>query len=291
MIRLPITDADLLNRIDGENATWRARAQARTAEFVANGAYQDRGNFWSDIKLVFMRLQNFKCVFCERPLAREAVGVIEHDVEHFRPKGRVTAWPKARGPTYGFSTGGPAPNGYFWLAYDPLNYATACKPCNSTLKSDAFPIAGSARGAVGATPAQLLATEKPFLIYPIGSSDDDPEDLITFEGISAKPKVRSGHRKRRAEVTIDFFRLNTREELWHERFHVIRAMFDAYDITQTSAFSVDRQGEASDTLKSMTHARSPHASCARRFLELLNTDRTAAWNIYTSAKAYLSQPI
>lgn len=290
MIRYPITDAELVGLIDARDATWRARAQARTAALTAAGKYVKASEFWSDIKLVFMRLQHFKCVFCERAMAGEAVGAVEHDVEHFRPKGRATVWPKPRAPQYAFGTGPADAKGYYWLAYDLGNYAAACKPCNSTLKSDAFPIAAPARGAAGMTAHALLKAEKPFLIYPIGDTDEDPEDVLTFAGILAEPRAKSGHRRRRAEVMIDFFRMNTREELWHGRFHVIRALFDAY-AASVQGLTPQHKAEGAATLVSMTDPSAPHASCARRYLEQIRTDAAAAWTTYEMAKTYLSQKI
>lgn len=290
MIRYPISNAELVALVDAENGTWRTRAQTRTQALTTAGRYVKASEFWSEIKIVFMRLQHFKCVFCERPLAGEQVGAVEQDVEHFRPKGRVTAWPKKKGPKYTFSTGAADPKGYYWLAYDLQNYAASCKPCNSTLKSDGFPIAAAARGPPLSSVGSLHASETPFLIYPIGDIDDDPEELITFNGIVVQAKATDEAGKRRAQVTIDFFKLNEREELWHQRAHIIRSMFDAFDISRT-ALDHDRRQDALDTLDNMTDPQSPHTSCARRYRELLETNPAGGWELYKVAKTYLKRPI
>ena len=288
MIRYPVSKPELTALVDDENGTWQARASIRTQALVAAARYTKASEFWTDVKIVFMRLQHFKCVFCERPLAGETVGAVEQDVEHFRPKGRVTAWPKKKGPSYAFSTGGPDAKGYYWLAYDLENYAASCKPCNSTLKSDAFPIAAAQRGGAVNTVRDLYVAERPYLIYPIGDIDDDPEDLLTFNGIVVQAKAASEANRRRAQVTIDFFKLNQREELWHQRSHIIRAMFDAFDVSRMTT-DPDRRRDALETLDNMTDARSPHTSCARRYREMLETQPQAAWDTYKIAKTYLSQ--
>ena len=45
-------------------------------------------------------------------------------------------------------------NGYYLLAYHLLIYAVACKPCNSGLKKDYFPIAGD-YDLTGEDPAEM----------------------------------------------------------------------------------------------------------------------------------------
>jgi hypothetical protein len=64
----------------------------------------------------------------------------------------------------------------------------ACKTCNSTLKKNHFPIEGT-RDSASTDPAQM-SDEKALLIYPIGATDDDPEQLIEFEGLSPVQNLR-----------------------------------------------------------------------------------------------------
>jgi hypothetical protein len=80
--------------VDAHKSDWRTNAATRTAAIVQAGAFAEKSSIWSEIKLVLMALQNFKCIFCERPLARKLAGAVEQDVEHFRPKSSVKEWPK-----------------------------------------------------------------------------------------------------------------------------------------------------------------------------------------------------
>jgi|SRR5262245_654869 len=186
MIRYPITLAELAARVDSERPGWQGRARDRTDGFIAAGQYSESSGSWSEIKAVYMTLQHDKCLYCERKLASPPYGTIEHDLEHFRPKSRVRAWPPESSPfTFTFRTGAASATGYFWLAYHLFNYGTACKACNSPLKSDYFPVPAG-RGNVPADPAALTAAEAPFLIYPIGDMDEDPETLM-----SESPQLRS----------------------------------------------------------------------------------------------------
>lgn len=286
MIRIgPTTSAALEALVDAHSATWRTRASLRTTALVAAATYNETGSIWGEIKPVFMVLQNYKCVFCERPLGGKEVGSIEHDLEHFRPKNGVKAWPSAakrRTLAYSFLTGVASADGYYWLAYDLANYAAACKPCNTVLKSNAFPIL-RARGAATASVAALNASEQPLLLYPVGPGGDDPARFLTFEGIVALPLNPHGIAWQRAKVTIDFFRLNTRQELRRGRFEVIRTVFLASEVAATSP-NATFVAHARATLLEVVSVASPHSACAKAYLDLMVTDPDAAYEIYGLAE-------
>ena len=286
MIRYPITKAALEQLVDAHAPTWRARAIADTKINVDADKLVKKNSTWSDIKAVYMRLQRNKCIYCERPLAGEVAGKVEQDVEHYRPKGRISAWPKAAsGFTYAFPTGSPVSSGYYWLAYDLRNYAASCKPCNSTRKSDAFPIAG-ARGAAAQSLTELNSHEGPLLVFPFGSWGDDPAAIIRFEGIVAVPVKSAGTLNQRAVVTIDFFGLNLREELWEDRFRTIRTVFDNVEIRETSA-NPARRAAAERTIADAISAAGPQSLCALNFLQLIESDPQKAWQTYLSAEEFV----
>ena len=266
MIRYSITEDDLRAKIEAEKAGWLDRAKDRTDGFITAGEYEESSSIWSEIKKVYMRLQYDKCAYCERKLADENDGgTIEHDVEHYRPKNTVPEWPtddmEDEGITFNFATGDELTNGYYWLAYEPLNYCTSCKKCNSPLKKNWFPIADN-RGQATDDSETLNAAENPFLPYPIGTSDDDPIEIIAFDGISPVPVKRSGPKWRRAKVTIAFFRLDTREELLRERAELLISLHDRMSIIDSNLPAARRE-QAKEDIKRMRSDRAPHASCVR----------------------------
>ena len=229
MIRVSTTAAALLAAIEAHRPGWLARAEARTEILAAGGADPEFPSLWAEIKTVFIGLQHSKCVYCEKELEDQP---IEHDVEHYRPKGKVARWavPKAlarqrivvKQPARGSEPGYPL------LAYHPLNYAASCKTCNSILKRSYFPIAG-VRDPASRDPA-AMAGERPFLLYPIGDTDDDPEDLIEFAGLSPQAKG-AGFRRQRALVTIWLFELN-RQWLQKDRAMEISRYFLALELAR-----------------------------------------------------------
>jgi hypothetical protein len=289
MIRYAVAELENLeNLVDAHAPGWRQQADLRKVALTKVGKFEDGAPSWSDVKPVYMRLQSYKCIFCERPLGGEVAGKIEQDVEHFRPKNALKPWPKKKRKSdpdpYPFPTG-TIGSGYYWLAYDLHNYAAACKPCNSTRKSNSFPIAAMQRGVQLSDVATLNASEQPFLVYPLGTIDDDPADLIEFEGIVARPKQPNGHAHNRALITIDFFGLNIREELWEDRFRVIRSLWYAYQTTQLSE-NLEQREAAERSIAMDTADSGPQASCARSFMRLINSDPVRAWETYQLAESF-----
>jgi len=187
---------------------------------------------------------------------------------------------------------GPPGTGYYWLAYHIGNYAVACKDCNTIRKANYFPIAGTERGSPEADIVVLNAKEKPFLLYPLGDIDDDPETLLEFDGVIAKPRYADGHSHLRAQVTIDFFKLNSREELWRDRFRTIREVWFSFQTLQTSDDPNQREA-AKRSLEDLASDASAQAACARSFLKLIESDPIAAWGTYQISEDYInsvSQP-
>lgn len=270
---------------------WLQRAEERTNQFRAAGKFEEKSSIWSEIKAVLFEVQgNGKCIFCERKLESVEYGLVEQDVEHFRPKSRVSDWK----PPAEFDTSrveiAPAPkekSGYFLLAYNPLNYAASCKPCNSTLKRDRFPIAGEYDFS-GEDPVELRK-EKPLLIYPIGTFDDDPEQLIAFHGISPFALRQRGHARNRALVTIAFFGLDDldgRKHLMRERAMIIVALFPQLLMLDSRA-SAARKAKAQAVVDASIADSAPHANCARSFRRTFEENQDAAEQFFDAAVEFM----
>ncbi len=266
MIRYRISSSELTERIDTLAPGWRGRAQLRTSRFLQLGRYEESSSIWSEVKLVYMTLQRDKCAYCEQRLEGGRKGTIAHDLEHFRPKASVRAWP-SDSTLYSFATGDAYSDGYFALAYHPENYLTACKVCNSQYKSDYFPILGT-RVTQGLVPDDF-ANEEPLLIYPLGENGPDPEDLLVFEGVEVKPRYEEGIDGKRGRVLIDFFELN-REELQEGRaWSLLAAWF-------TFPKAVEGDALASSHLERLTSPQGAHTNCLRQFVRLCYTNQDLA---------------
>lgn len=274
MIRVETTQADLEQAIRAANNTWMDRAKARTREYAKAKKYTGGTEFWGDIKKVYIQLQHEKCAYCESKMAGVDLASKVHEVEHYRPKSRVRKWPaatKTKSPAYipPCECGDESASGYYLLAYHPLNYAIACTRCNSTLKSDYFPVAGN-RTISGAEPAQLLA-EKPLLVYPIGDLDDDPARLIRFDGVLAVPRVSRGPRHHRALVTIEFFQLN-HEDLASRRAPLIANLFVTLEAMRVGKLTSRLRKDHETVVEAAADPKSQFSACARDYVELYESD-------------------
>lgn len=273
MIRYPITKAELEAAVESEKRGWLAKANKKTDSFRAAGEFNEptSRNSWSEIKAAYIRLQKNKCAYCERSFGHDRRSRIEHDIEHFRPKNSVKAWPpKSSSLSYNFATGDNSAKGYYLLAYNIFNYATACKTCNSILKAPHFPV--QAGRILNSDSLVALNAEKPLLIYPIGDLDDNPEELITFEGILPVPKFKRGDRYRRARVTIDLFELDTREDLALQRAEIILKLWLAHSALNLAESSKAMRIVAQKIVDTATSPLSPHTSCGRAFSKLCQQD-------------------
>lgn len=286
MIRYSVSLKDLRSRIEAQTPGWLARAALKTEEFRAKGRYEEPSSIWSEIKAVYMRLQGQgKCAYCERKLESVVYGKVEQDVEHFRPKASVKAWPGLKSFTgMPFSAAPTAGQGYYLLPYHLFNYAAACKPCNSTLKKDYFPVAAAHKLSVD--DPKSLVDEQAYLVYPIGSIDEDPERLIGFEGTSPRARARSGHRRNRALVTIAFFKLDDeagRKNLFRERAMVLLALYPQLEKATHGTTPTERSKAQAvvDGFERSDHVA--HANCARSYIRLYRTRPVTAREFYEAA--------
>lgn len=275
MISYKISLNELRDLIELHKPNWLERAKERTENFKILGAYEESSSIWSEIKEVYFQLQGEgKCLFCERKMETVTYGRIEQDVEHFRPKKLVKKWTNSIDIV---CTNPPPDNkGYFLLAYHPFNYGASCKPCNSTLKSNFFPIKGSYDFALE-SPLDALQ-EQALLIYPIGEIDD-AEKLIKFHGVVPMPVQSSGYEFEKAISTIDIFQLDNeqgRKNLFRERAMVIILLFTCLENVRRTIEVVDNQAIMTQCIA----FNAPHINCAKSFKRLYENDFDEAKDIF-----------
>lgn len=214
-------------------------------------------------------------------------------MEHFRPKKGVTKWPPSE--PIGQS---PYPDdlpettgeggGYRHLPYHELNYLAACKTCNTRCKANYFPIAEQ-HLFDSTTPQSLIKDEEPYLIYPLGDLDVDPETLITFIGckaIPAKPKAKR-HDWNRARISIAFFLLNDparEDQLILERASRLDLL--GYKISAFEQSDPISRDAAWNEVKAEGAASLPHANCVRSMIRLYIKDPPVALQQIQDARTY-----
>jgi hypothetical protein len=281
MIKIRVSPEALRARITAHNKLWLRRAPQRTRRAI---------------KAVLILLQHHKCIYCESPLAKAADDsteriAVDYDVDHFRPKNRVTPWPtdaerrRRPGLDYAARVRGGARAGYVRLAFDPANYVVSCKVCNSAYKRDRFPIAGRADNR-SIRRATLDAHERPLLLFPLGDDGDDPATYLAFIGPIVVARAKGGHARLRGRVVIDFFELDSRENLIEARCHVLMLLWPQLETAATARGA--QRARARAFVAAATEDRFPHAACARGFVALHRRDRRGARRIFEAARAYLT---
>jgi hypothetical protein len=273
MIRYPKALDDLELKIEAKYPGWLKRAKDRTEKFEIAGCYDEKSSIWSEIKPLYMSLQKCKCIYCEM---EGECSAIQWELEHFRPKSNVRKWPPAKSDfNYDFDLGGDS-KGYHLLAYHPQNYSISCKTCNTPYKSDYFPVAAP-RIEGKPHPTDYLI-EQALLVYPLGMIDEDPEDLILFNGVQAEPaytREEDLKRWRRGRVMIDFFGLN-RDGLQYLRAkYLLRTILPHYNSRLKSPNDPDIE-ENHTFLRS---EKAPFSSCTKCFFDTCEIDGSHAQDV------------
>ncbi|MCE7990953.1 MAG: hypothetical protein HEP71_03200 [Roseivirga sp.] len=160
-----------------------------------------------------------KCAYCENK-------ELKPEVEHYRPKKRVT--------------GKPDHPGYYWLCYEWTNLLPSCRYCNTEGgKGNHFPVAGT---HVKATPkvnnrldeaeckidSQTLLDEKPYLLNP---ETDDPTRFIRFnrqgKAIAKGPGEKGRHTIKMCNLNRDNL-LYLRQKITHDFRERVEDQFTLY---------------------------------------------------------------
>jgi hypothetical protein len=299
MVHVEISDTALLEAIRRKKPNWMDKASRKLAKALQTGKIGEGDAIWSEIKEVFILLQEFKCIYCETLLPKvdpdSANKVrIAYDVEHFRPKNRVTPWPTVevleRRPNVADYQGSVFPgasDGYPKLAFDPFNYFVSCKICNTSYKADHFPIAGKP-DTESTRRAALDAREKPLLFFPMGTQGDDPEKFLDFHGPLPCIRPMSAQNRLRARTVIDFFELDTREDLFTGRCILIRLLWN--NLEEQSSDDLAERTESEAFLRLILEPSDwPHRACGRAFIKLYEQDRDRAQICYRAAGKFLNK--
>lgn len=167
-------------------------------------------NFYGhdDVKDALNKLYHKKCAYCETNTSAGA----SLQVEHFRPKAKVTEVPFD-------ATTGVGHRGYYWLGYEWSNLLLSCAKCNEQgAKGNHFPITDESNRITNhplTTTNELdrakclitcteLANEKPLLLNP--ETDEVEKHLIFLPDGTVKGITPQGKK------TVEILKLN-REDL------------------------------------------------------------------------------
>jgi hypothetical protein len=216
---------------------WKQRGEVAAKEMLDKHAqhatFKVKISLYKEQRAIIFEAFHGKCAYCEAKVILDQTG----DVEHFRPKGRITdEEDKVIEIDGGAGQMLPHP-GYFWLAYDWPNLLPSCARCNRPFRYDngrrvgkwnRFPVVG--HHAVN--PAGVVV-EKPLLLNPMS---ENPSDHLEFD----KTTGRIIGRTTEGGKCVDIFDLN-REGLPEAR----RDVYDAVLARGAEAKEARKQHDAS----------------------------------------------
>lgn len=180
------------NQLVNDLAALEAAGQhdERNAQIDANSTH------WGALKEWLLALSGGKCWFSE---VRELYS--HYDVEHFRPKKEAKA------------LDGTKRDGYWWLAFDYMNFRV-CGNVGNRKKGGWFPLQPGSLLSTYAAPCEESETR--YLLDPV---DDDDVSLIAFdeEGKVVPAPATSAWEQQRVEETVKRLKLNEHAPLAEER--------------------------------------------------------------------------
>ena len=114
-------DLALIDKKDPDVIRWLKKARLHLNELSKRTTHDERKNYmashkiWSEFKPILIKYYGEKCWYSECSL-EGAFG----EIDHFRPKNKSTD----------MQNNEILPDGYWWLAYDYLNYRLSCEKSN-----------------------------------------------------------------------------------------------------------------------------------------------------------------
>jgi hypothetical protein len=271
-------------------ADWEEWLQRKEKEpSLEEFSYKFNQDIWKGLKTWLLEeVFHGKCAYCESKLDLDRyLG----DVEHFRPKGRVTSAKdreKRERVTVkvenGFVLDHP---GYFWLAYDWRNLMPACSACNSRAKADQFPANAECLLMVRLSaeevktllaeplaskvypelyylsPEDLDQRECPLLLNPLNPQPErDPCEHLRF---SIDGSVLAVESSELGENSINVFNLN-RDTLKRERKAAIDRIHAQYLIACREP-SEDNEERLQDKIEDYVSGVEPYSGAALYYIE------------------------
>ncbi len=190
-------DLSKMDPTDPEVVAWERQARACLSELESSpdhtgrSTYLQRHNLWSSFKPILFRYFGEKCWYSECSLDGSFA-----DVDHFRPKNL----------SVGTEGSVILDDGYWWLAYDYLNYRLSCEKCNRPYgeggKGNYFPLRDGTAPAQHGEPCD----EDYLLIDPCNAED---VGLIGFsEEGKIIPITNDPWQQKRVKNSIWIYNLN-----------------------------------------------------------------------------------
>lgn len=266
--KLP-TDGDLPPAIRWSQADWSSwlaestRLVAELAKLDAAGQTFERNNLidqhsshWGKLKPWLLALSAGKCWFTE---ARDLASHL--DVEHFRPKKAAR------------NVKGPERDGYWWLAFDYMNFRVAGTVPNRK-KGAWFPLRYGSLCSTYQRPCE--GDEQPHFLDPTNAHDvgllafDEEGKAVPAPGISRWERVRVRRTVDRLKLAEHQALAEERRKVWQRVSVQINLYLNALTRAGHSAVEREKAKRAAGEIKKLTRPDAELSSVARWCVLLRN---------------------
>lgn len=252
-------DFDIIDKDNPAVKDWIKKAKTRLKTLSSKATHKERAdylkqaNFWSQFKPILIKYYGEKCWYSECSLEGSF-----SDVDHFRPKNQST---DDQGNII-------LADGYWWLAYDYLNYRLSCEKSNRSYgdggKNDMFPLKP---GTVPAT--QGNKNDIPMLLDPCVDSDValiDCNEAGEIVALSADP--------------YEILRVDISKRIYNwDCFNAARKKIRSKCKTALELFEMAYESNPNNMVASISQIcdlvdpQTPYSSFAKRYIQLKIQDK------------------
>ncbi|MBQ2923147.1 MAG: hypothetical protein IJE60_08720 [Tyzzerella sp.] len=254
-------DLSIIDANDPDVKAWIVKARRRIKTLssktthIERAKYLARANIWSEFKPILIKYYGEKCWYSECSLEGSFA-----DVDHFRPKNRST---DEQGNII-------LPDGYWWLAYDYLNYRLSCEKSNRSFgdggKNDMFPL------KAGTAPAtQGNSNDVPILLDPC---DENDTKLIDCDEAGSIIALSTN------QYDIERIRLSQKAYNWNcfkagrkEARIECQIALKLFEMSYESDEYADTMTMALQRLCKLVNSKTPYSSFSRKYIELKIQDK------------------
>ena len=246
-------DFSIIDINDPDVKQWTQKAKGKLAKLSVLSTHDERktflqnNNVWSEFKPILIRYFGEKCWYSECDLTGSF-----GDVDHFRPKNRSSDEKNVV----------ILDDGYWWLAYDYLNYRLSCEICNRNYanggKQDYFPL----------KPGTLAATvpnkdDIPLILDPCNPQDvqlidcDETGEIISLSS--------NDYEKERVSISKKIYNWNCFNLARKDVRNKCKTALELFEIVYE--FAPDKLEPSLTQIKKLTDNRTPYSSFAKKYIK------------------------
>jgi len=246
-------DFSIIDENDPDVKDWINKAKTRLRTLKRKTTHEERAkyfktaNFWSEFKPILIKYYGEKCWYSECSL-EGSFG----DVDHFRPKNKSV---DTEGNTI-------LEDGYWWLAYDYLNYRFSCEKSNRSFgdggKNDIFPLKPGSVPAIEGNKDDI-----PVLLDPCMDSDValiDCNEAGEIISLSSDPYDLD-----RVETSKKVYNWNCFNSARKNIRNKCKTALEMFEIMYETAS--EKMQPSIESIKELTDSQTPYSSFAKRYIK------------------------